>query len=127
MTIIATGQSFSIEFDAVVYNAQVAEVMLTSTQTINRATVLNGSVTWRSPESYQLRIRGYQDWGAVGSFCDAMWDAAATGDVIPFELVDGTVTWTGNVAPVFPTAGGAADSALEFDLTLEVDGAVTKA
>lgn len=128
MTTIAIGQTFSVEINAVVYDAQITEAMLESTQSINRVTVLNGSKTWAGPAQYQVRLRGYQDWSAAGSFCDAMWTAAAAGNVIPFELSnDAGDTWSGNVRPVFPMVGGAADSALEFDMTLEVDGTVTKA
>lgn len=128
MTTIATGQSFSVEINSTVYDAQITEATLESTQSINKVTVLNGSTTWAGPAQYQIRIRGYQDWSAASSFCDAMWTAAAAGNTIPFEFSnDAGDTWSGNIRPAYPMVGGAADSALEFDMTLEVDGTVTKA
>jgi len=62
------------------------------------------------------------------SFCDAIYAAAVAGTPVSFELAaDGPTTFTGNIIPTYPNVGGAADSALEVDITFEVDGDVTKA
>ena len=82
----------------------------------------------KQPTTFQLQLRAFQDWGEVGSFCDAMWTAAAAGSAITFELgVAGAGTFTGSVIPSYPTAGGPADGALEVEFTFEVTGDVTKA
>jgi hypothetical protein len=57
-----------------------------------------------------------------------MWTAAAAGTAVSFSLgLDGAGTLSGDIIPVYPTAGGPADSALEVSYTFEVNGSVTKA
>lgn len=69
-------------------------------------------------------MRGLQDWtdAVQDGFSRAMWLAAAAGTTVGFELVVQDGTWTGNIMPVFPNAGGEATAVLENDLTFEVVG-----
>jgi len=128
MATIQTGRSLTVEIDSVAYSAQVAEVQLVPNQTVDQYITLTDTTAVAQPVTWQLTLRAYQDWGVVGSFCDAMWTAATTGTAVPFELgLPGAGTLSGDIIPSFPTAGGAADSALEVSFTFEVDGSVTKA
>ncbi len=57
-----------------------------------------------------------------------MWTAAASGAAVSFSMgVAGTGTLSGDIIPVYPSAGGPADGALEVEFTFQVDGDVTKA
>jgi hypothetical protein len=86
MATIQTGRTLSVEIDSVVYSAQVAEVQLVPNETVDQYVTLTDTVAVRQPTTWQLTLRAYQDWGEAGSFCDAMWAAAAAGALVPFEL-----------------------------------------
>lgn len=126
--VVQTGRSLTVTIDSVAYSAQVAEVTLTPNQTVDQYISLTSSAAVSQPVTFELGVRAFQDWGEVGSFCDAMWTAAATGTEIAFQLgVAGSGTFSGNIIPAYPTAGGPADSALEVEFTFEVSGDITKA
>jgi len=128
MATIQTGRTLSVEIDSVNYSAQVAEVTLTPNETVDQYVTLTTTTAVRQPTTWTLNVRAFQDWGAAGSFCDAMWTAAAAGTAVAFEMgLDGTGTLSGDIIPVYPTAGGPADGALDVSFTFEVDGDVTKA
>jgi hypothetical protein len=124
--VIQTGRQLTIEVNSVDYSVQTAEVTLTPNQTVDQYVSLTSSAAKAQPVTWELNVRAFQDWGEASSFADALVTAATAGTSIPFELgLPGGGTATGNIVPVFPPAGGAADSALEMDLTFAVDGDVT--
>lgn len=127
MATVQTGRSLTVTIDLVAYSAQVAEVTLTPSQNVEQYITLTSSAAVAAPVTWELAVRAYQDWGVVGSFCDAMWTAAATGTAISFSMGTDGDTFTGDIIPVYPTVGGPADSALEVEFTFAVDGDVTKA
>jgi hypothetical protein len=128
MATIQTGRTLDVTIDSVDYSAQVAEVTLVPNETVDQYVTLTDTTAVRQPTTWTLNVRAFQDWGAAGSFCDAMWTAAAAGTAVSFSLgLDGSGTLSGDIIPVYPTAGGPADGALEVSYTFEVDGSVTKA
>lgn len=128
MATIQTGRTLDVTIDSVDYSAQVAEVTLVPNETVDQYVTLTDTTAVRQPTTWTLNVRAFQDWGVVGSFCDAMWTAAAAGTAVSFSLgLDGSGTLSGDIIPVYPTAGGPADGALEVSYTFEVDGSVTKA
>ena len=128
MATVQTGRTLSVDISGTDYSAQVAEVSLVPNETTEQYVTLTDTVAMKQPTTFQLQLRAFQDWGEVGSFCDAMWTAAAAGSAITFELgVAGAGTFTGDIIPSYPTAGGPADGALEVEFTFEVTGDVTKA
>lgn len=128
MATVQTGRTLDVTIDSVDYSAQVAEVTLVPNETVDQYVTLTTTTAVRQPTTWTLNVRAYQDWGEVGSFCDAMWTAAATGSAVSFSMgLAGSGTLSGNIIPVYPTAGGPADGVLEVEFTFEVDGDVTKA
>lgn len=128
MATVQTGRSLTVSIGATDYSAQVAEVSLVPNETVEQYITLTDTTAVKQPTTFQLQLRAFQDWGETGSFCDAMWTAAATGSAIAFQLgVAGSGTFSGNIIPAYPTAGGPADSALEVEFTFEVSGDITKA
>lgn len=124
--VVQTGRSLTIEVNAIDYSAQSAEVTLVPSQQVDQYISLSSTAAKAQPVTWELNIRAWQDWGEATSFAEAMVTAAAAGTAIPFEMgLAGGGTATGSVIPVYPNVGGAADSALEMDLTLAVNGAVT--
>lgn len=123
MATILIGRQLTLEIDNDSYSAQTAEVTLVPTNNSETYQTLSGPTTIQLPTTWELNVRAFQDWNEASSLAEALVVAATAGDAIPFELVvDGGMTITGNVIPVYPTAGGAADAALEMDLTFPVDG-----
>ena len=128
MATVQTGRSLTVSIASTDYSAQVAEVSLVPNETVEQYITLTDTTAVKQPTTFQLQLRAFQDWGETGSFCDAMWTAAATGSAISFQLgVAGAGTFSGNMIPSYPTAGGPADGALEVEFTFEVTGDVTKA
>jgi hypothetical protein len=100
-------------------------VTLTSNQTIDQYISLTATAAKAQPATWELRVRGFQDWGEATSFAEAMWSAAVAGTSIAFDLTTAGGNFTGNIVPVYPNVGGSADAAMELDLTFQCDGAVT--
>jgi hypothetical protein len=126
MTTILIGRQLTLEIDGDSYSAQTAEVTLVPTNNSETYQTLSGPTTIQLPTTWELTVRAFQDWNEATSLAEALVTAATSGDPIPFELViDSGMTITGNVVPVYPSAGGAADAALEMDLTFPVDGEPT--
>jgi hypothetical protein len=124
--VVQTGRSLTITIDSVDVSIQTAEVTLTSNQTIDQYISLTATAAKAQPATWELRVRGFQDWGEATSFAEAMWTAAVAGTSIAFAMdVAGGGSFTGDIVPVYPNVGGSADSALELDLTFQVDGSVT--
>jgi len=128
MATIQTGRELTVTIDSVAYSAQVAEATLVPNQTVDQYITLTDTTAVAQPVTFQLNVRAYQDWGVVGSFCDAMWTAATTGTAVAFVLgIPNSGTLSGDIIPSYPTAGGPADGAMEVSFTFEVDGGITKA
>lgn len=126
MATILTGRQLTLEIDGDSYSAQTAEVTLVPSNNSETYQTLTGPTTIQLPTTWELNVRAFQDWNEATSFSEALVVAATAGTAVSFELVvDGGMTITGNVIPVFPSAGGSADSALEMDLTFPVDGTPT--
>jgi hypothetical protein len=123
MATILIGRQLTLEIDGESYSAQTAEVTLVPSNNSETYQTLSGPTTIQLPTTWELTVRAFQDWNEATSLAEALVTAATTGEPIPFELViDSGMTITGNVVPVYPSAGGAADAALEMDLTFPVDG-----
>lgn len=126
MTTILTGRSLALTIDGDTYTAQCSSASLVPTNNTETFQTLAGPVARRISESWELQVRGWQDWNAVGGMAAALWAAAAANTPVAFTLtVDGDAAFTGNVIPVYPTVGGDASSALEVDVTFPVDGTPT--
>lgn len=121
-TAIATGKSVSVTIDGDVYDEQINSATLSVANNSITVQTLDGPASIQLPAAYSLSITAYQDWGKSGSFCEALWAAALTGTAVTFSMDVGTKTLSGDLIPMFPDAGGAADAVLEFTIELPVDG-----
>lgn len=123
--IVQTGRQLALEINNVVYSAQTAEVTLTPNQSVEQYVTLTSSAAKAQPVTWELRVRAFADWGEATSFAENMVAAAAAGTAVAFELTVPGGLWTGNIIPAYPNVGGAADSALELDMTFQVSGPAT--
>jgi len=123
---VITGRALTLTIDGDDWSSQTAEVTLTPTQSSTQYITLSDSAAIVNPATWELTVRAMQDWPDASSLFEALWTAATAGTAVAFTLaVAGGGSFGGNLFPVFPSAGGAADSALESDITFPVNGAVT--
>jgi len=122
-----TGQNITIEIDSVAYTGVVASATLISNNNVSQYVTLSSSEPIPAPTTWQLNVRGLQNWdtGVSPGFSRALWNAAVAASTVTFELVVDSGTFTGSIQPVFPNAGGDATAVLEDDMTFEVVGIPT--
>jgi hypothetical protein len=123
---VITGRALTLTIDGDNWSSQTAECTLTPTQSATQYITLSDSAAIVAPATWELTVRSFQDWDQAASLFEGLWTAATAGTAVAFSMVvSGGGTFSGDLIPVFPTAGGAADSALESDITFPVNGAVT--
>ena len=131
-TTIITGQDLTLTINSVAYNDQATAVTLTLENDRQEFDVLSGTVYKTVKTTGSLSVELMQDFGkTTGSVCEALWNAAKTAPdtALAFTFVANTgATFTGNVYPSFPDAGGSAPDALTVSVELTIDeGSVTLA
>jgi len=130
MATYITGRDLTLTIDGDSYDAQASTVTLTTE--LNQAVleVLSGRAYKTINQTATLSVEMYADWGAAGSLCDALFDAAnsAPDTAVAFSFDANGSTFTGNVFPNFPSAGGGAVDVLTTTVELIVeDGNVARA
>ena len=126
------GRDLSLTINSVTYNdvASSVELAIESNQAVLE--VVAGRAYKTIDQTATLTVALYQDWGSTtpASVCEALLDAAenAPDTGISFSFDANGSTFTGQVMPKYPTAGGAATDALTASIDfVVVDGAVTRA
>jgi hypothetical protein len=130
MATYITGRDLTLTIDSEDYNAQASTVTLTVENNQAVLEVLSGREYKTIDTTATLSVEMYADWGASGSLCDALWDAANTAPDtgIPFSFEANGSEFTGDILPNFPTAGGGAVDVLTTTVELiVVGGSVTRA
>lgn len=127
-----TGRDLSLTINSVQYNNVAQSCTLTIENNQQVLETLAGRAYKTIDKTATLEVELYQDWGSTtpASVCEALWSAASSAPdtSLAFSFDANGVTLSGNVFPVFPTAGGAATDALTVSISLVVeDGAVTSA
>lgn len=127
-----TGRDLSLTIDGDTYNDVAASVVLSTEINQQVLEVLSGRAYKTIDSTATLTVELYQDWGSTtpASVCEALWDAAnsAPDTAIAFSFDANGSTFTGDVFPVKPDAGGAATDALTVTIELVVeDGSVSRA
>lgn len=129
MATYITGRDLTLVIDGDNYDAQASTVTLTSE--LNQAVleVLSGRAYKTIDETATLSVEMFADWGATGSVCEVLWDAAkASPDTsLDFQFTaDGSV-FSGKCFPNYPAVGGGAVDVLTTTVDLVVeDGTVTR-
>lgn len=130
MATYITGRDLTLTIDGDSYDAQASTVTLTTE--LNQAVleVLSGRAYKTIDQTATLSVEMYADWGAAGSLCDALWDAAkATPDTAISASFDANgSTFTCSIFPNYPAVGGGAVDVLTTTVELVVeDGSITRA
>ncbi len=128
-TTVITGRDVTFTLDSASYDAQATSATLACETIIETYQTLDGRAYKSTDKQWTFTIELLQDWGAASSLFEAMWADAesAPNTTLPvsFTAVTGAV-FAFNVLPIFPTAGGAAPSALTDTWTMTVVGTPTE-
>jgi hypothetical protein len=129
-TTIITGRNLTLEIDGDTYTDMAQSATLTMSNTVETIATLSGNTSIVTDTTGTLSVQFLQDWDQASGLAEALWIAADSGTAIAFELVvtgGSTTTFTGNVIPQFPAAGGDAAAILSTTVEFVIDGAVTRA
>ena len=118
-TNIITGRQITFTIDGDVFDAQATSATLTVESTINTYQTLDGKAYYTTDTQGTFAVEMLQDFGAAGSLCEALWNAAATtpNDALPVVLTVHDVAYAFSVQPIFPQLGGTAPDALTASLS----------
>jgi hypothetical protein len=118
-TNIITGRQITFTIDGDVFDAQATSATLTIDSTINTYQTLDGKAYYTTDTQGTFAVEMLQDFGAAGSLCEALWNAAATtpNDALPVLLTVHDVVYAFSVQPIFPQLGGTAPDALTASLS----------
>ena len=118
-TNIITGRQITFTIDGDVFDAQATSATLTIESTINTYQTLDGKAYYTTDTQGTFAVEMLQDFGAAGSLCEALWNAAANtpNDALPVVLTVHDVAYAFSVQPIFPALGGTAPDALTASLS----------
>jgi hypothetical protein len=124
-TTVITGRDVSFTIGGNNFDAQTTSAVLSCETIIETYQTLDGRAYKSVDKQWTFTLELLQDWGATGSLFEIMWGVAEsapnTGISTVFTAASGA-TFTFQVLPIFPTAGGAAPGALTDTWTMTVVG-----
>jgi len=127
-TTIITGRTLTLEIDGDTYTDMAQSATLQMSNTVETIATFSGNTSVVTDTTGTLSVQFLQDWDQAAGLAEALYDAAVTGTAIAFELgITGGSTFSGNVIPQFPAAGGDASAILNSTVEFVISGAVTKA
>jgi len=119
-TNIITGRQIAFTIDGDVFDAQATSATLTIESTINTYQTLDGKAYYTTDTQGSFAVEMLSDWGAASSLCEMLWNSAVanpnTGLEVILETESGS-TFTFEVQPIQPSAGGTAPDAQTQSLT----------
>ena len=118
-TSIITGRDIAFTIDGDTFDAQATSATLTIESTINTYQTLDGKAYFTTDSQGTFAVEMLQDFGAAGSLCEALWNAASSAPNTPLAVsmtVNGVV-YVFQVQPIFPSLGGTAPDALTASLS----------
>jgi hypothetical protein len=93
---------------------------LTVDSTINTYQTLDGKAYYTTDTQGSFAVEMLADWGAASSLCEMLWNSAATNPNTPLAVIleaDSGSTFTFDVQPIYPSAGGTAPDAQTVSMT----------
>jgi hypothetical protein len=124
-TTVITGRDVSFTIGGNNFDAQTTSAVLSCETIIETYQTLDGRAYKSVDKQWTFTLELLQDWGATGSLFEIVWGVAEsapnTGISTVFTAASGA-TFTFQVLPIFPTAGGAAPGALTDTWTMTVIG-----
>ena len=119
-TTIITGRDVSFTIEAAQYSSQATSATLTVDTTINTYQTLQQKSYFTTDSQGTFSVEMLADWGAAGSLCEALWNAAVDAPNTPLAVsltADTGAVFTFDVQPIQPSAGGTAPDAQTVSLS----------
>jgi hypothetical protein len=124
-TTVISARGIAFTIDAVDYDPQTTSVLLVNEPTITTYQTLDGKAYKHIDDQWTLNVELLADWGVASSLFESMWNLALNTPNTTVEVTLQTASgasWTADVFPVFPSAGGTAPDAQTDTWTMLVDG-----
>jgi hypothetical protein len=124
-TTVITGRDVTFTIGGNTFDAQATSATLTGDR--NRVTyeTLDGKSFKVIDDNFTFAVEMLADWGVAGSLCEILWGVAEsapnTGISTVFTAATGA-TFTFQILPNFPSAGGTAPDAQTVSLSFQVIG-----
>jgi hypothetical protein len=128
-TTVITGRDVSFTIGGNNFDAQTTSAVLSCETIIETYQTLDGRAYKSVDKQWTFTLELLQDWGATGSLFEIIWGVAESAPNTTISTVftaASGATFTFNVLPIFPTAGGAAPGALTDTWTMTVIGTPTE-
>jgi hypothetical protein len=118
-TSIITGRDITFTIDGDNFDAQATSATLTIDSTVNTYQTLDGKAYYTTDTQGTFSVELLQDFGAVTSLCEALWNSAATtpNTALPVLFTVNDVAYAFSVQPIFPDLGGTAPDALTASMS----------
>jgi hypothetical protein len=118
-TSIITGRDITFTIDGDNFDAQATSATLTVDSTVNTYQTLDGKAYYTTDTQGTFNVELLQDFGAVTSLCEALWNSAATtpNTALPVLFTVNGVAYAFSVQPIFPDLGGTAPDALTASMS----------
>ena len=128
-TTVITGRDVTFTIGGNNFDAQATSAILSNSPTMVRYQTLDGVVNRHIDDEFTFAVEMLADWGVAGSLCEILWNAAETAPNtgISTVLTAATgATFTFQILPNFPSAGGTAPDAQTVSLAFQVIGVPTE-
>jgi len=124
-TTVITGRDVTFTIGGNTFDAQATSAVLTGTTNRQTYETLDGKAYKVIDNDFTLAVEMLADWGASGSLCEILWGVTEsspnTGINTVFTAATGA-TFTFQVLPSWPSAGGAGNDAQTVSFTFQVIG-----
>ena len=124
-TTVITGRDVTFTIGGNTFDAQATSATLVGEVDRQTYETLDGKVYKVIDNNFTFNVEMLADWGATGSLCEILWGAAEsapnTGINTVMTAASGA-TFTFQVLPVWPSAGGTSPDAQTVSLSFQVIG-----
>jgi hypothetical protein len=128
-TTVITGRDVTFTIGGNTFDAQATSATLTGEMDRQTYETLDGKVYKVIDNNFTFDVEMLADWGATGSLCEILWGVAEsapnTGINTVMTAASGA-TFTFQVLPVWPSAGGTSPDAQTVSLSFQVIGVPTE-
>jgi len=124
-TTVITGRDVTFTIGGNNFDAQATSAILSDERTRETYQTLAGKARKVTDDQWTLAVEMLADWGAAGSLCEILWGVAEsapdTGIATVFTAASGA-TFTFDILPDFPSAGGSGIEAQTVSFSFTVVG-----
>ena len=124
-TTVITGRDVTFTIGGNNFDAQTTSAILSDTRTRETYQTLDGKAYKVTDDQWSFAVEILADWGATGSLCEQIWSASETAPDTGINTVmtaASGATFTFQILPDFPSAGGAGNEAQTVSFNFTVIG-----